>query len=99
MNIMTLLIPVMVLLMVLPIIRAHTCRWELVGGGIPFYIGVSHTARGIILHITTRCLITDIILGIGEATIQAMVEAIIQAMVGVTIRATDIRPTGTGEPA
>ncbi len=80
----------MVLLMVLPIIRAHTCRWELVGGGIPFYIGVSHTARGIILHITTRCLTT--------AIIQAMVEAIIQAMVEATIRATDIRPTGTGEP-
>ena len=99
MNIMTLLTPVMVLLMVLPIIRAHTCRWELVGGGIPFYIGVSHTARGIILHITTRCLTTDIILGIGEATIQAMEGVTIRVMGVATIQATDIRPTDTGEPA
>lgn len=86
MNIMTIHTPVMVL----PIIPAHTCRWVLAGGGIPFSIGASLTIHGMVIHITMLRLTTGIILGIlgMGATIQAM-----------DIRATGIRATGPVEPA
>ena len=84
-----------------PIILVHTFRWGSDGIGIPFSIGVSHTAHGISLPIITLCLTTDIILGIpdiGEVTIQAIGGVTIPDIGEVTIRAMDIPLTGMGKP-
>ena len=79
--------------MALPFIPAHTFLWGSDGGGIPFYIGVSLIARGIIPLITMQCLTTDIIMGI-----PAFGEVIIRDMDGDTIQDGDIPPTDTGKP-
>lgn len=92
---MKLLTPVMILIS----IPAPTFLWESAGGGIPFSIGVSHSAPG-----TARPITTDIIpgilgiLGIGEVIIRAMDGVTIRAMDGVPIQDGDIPPTGTGRP-
>lgn len=78
--------------MVLPGIPVHTFQWEWAGIGIPFSIGVSHSAPGITRPITTDFIHGTLhILAIGEATFLVMDGVTIQD--GVTIHAMDIHPT------